>query len=81
MDIIERAIIELREGETPFFTDDELNYYLNIKHPGNFDSAMYEMCLLKAENDSITLPGGLNIPNNQEYWRNLAKKYRKVSLL
>ena len=81
MDVIERAIIELREGESPFFSDDELDYYLNIKHPNDFNSAMYEMCLLKAENDSITLPGGLNIPNNQDYWKTLAKKYRKVVLL
>ena len=34
------------------------------------------MFLLKAENDSISLPGGLNIADNQKYWLRLAQKYR-----
>ncbi|MFN1842189.1 hypothetical protein ACK2FW_03510 [Clostridioides difficile] len=37
---------------------------------------MYELCILKAENDSITLPGGLSMPENKLYWLTLAKKYK-----
>lgn len=81
MDPIEKARIELREESSPFFSDEELEYYINFKHKDDFNGAMYEMCLLKAENDSISLPGGLTIANNQEYWRTLAKKYRKAVLL
>ena len=65
----------LREESSPFFTDEELNYYLE-KHEYNIELAAYECLLVKAENDSISLPGGLNIADNQAYWLRLAKKYR-----
>ena len=54
----------------------EIEYYINEKHNGDFNAAMYEMCLLKAEDDSISLSGGINLPSNREYWITQAEKYR-----
>ena len=65
----------LREETSPFFTDEEIAYYLN-KNNGNINNAAYECLLLKAEDDSIQLPGGLTLANNSEYWLRLAKKYK-----
>ena len=65
----------LREETSPFFTDEEIAYYLQ-KNNGNINSTAYECLLLKAEDDSIALPGGLTLANNSAYWLRLAKKYK-----
>ena len=70
---IQELKLILREETSPFFTDEEIAYYLN-KNNGNVNNAAYECLLLKAEDDSIALPGGLTLANNSEYWLRLAKK-------
>lgn len=65
----------LREETSPFFTDEEIAYYLE-KNKNSINDAAYECLLLKAEDDSIQLPGGLTLANNSEYWLRLAKKYK-----
>ena len=72
---IQELKLILREETYPFFTDEEIAYYLN-KNNGNINNAAYECLLLKAEDDSIQLPGGLTLANNSEYWLRLAKKYK-----
>ena len=72
---IQELKLILREETSPFFTDEEITYYLN-KNNGNINSTAYECLLLKAEDDSIALPGGLTLANNSEYWLRLAKKYK-----
>ena len=72
---IQELKLILREETSPFFTDEEIAYYLN-KNNGNINNAAYECLLLKAEDDSIQLPGGLTLANNSEYWLRLAKKYK-----
>ena len=72
---IQELKLILREETSPFFTDEEIAYYLN-KNNGNINNAAYECLLLKAEDDSIQLPGGLQLTNNSEYWLRLAKKYK-----
>ncbi len=66
---------ELREDTSPFFSDEDLNYYYD-KNNKDFNATCYECLLLKAEDDSIALPGGLTLANNSEYWLRLAKKYK-----
>lgn len=73
---IKKAKIELREEKSPFFTEDEIKYYIFEKHNGNFDRAMHEMCLMKAENDYISLSGGFEMADNSSYWKMLANKYK-----
>ena len=72
---IQELKLILREETSPFFTDEEIAYYLN-KNNGNINNAAYECLLLKAEDDSIQLPGGLQLANNSAYWLRLAKKYK-----
>ena len=72
---IQELKLILREETSPFFTDEEIAYYLN-KNKNSITDAAYECLLLKAEDDSIALPGGLTLANNSEYWLRLAKKYK-----
>ena len=72
---IQELKLILREETSPFFTDEEIVYYLQ-KNNYNVNAAAYECLIIKAENDSISLPGGLNIADNQNYWLRLAKKYK-----
>ena len=72
---IQELKLILREETSPFFSDEELAYYLE-KNNYNIDAAAYECLLLKAEDDSISLPGGLQLANNSAYWLRLAKKYK-----
>lgn len=72
---IEELKIILREESSPFFTDEELHYYYN-KNNANIKKTAYECLLLKAEDDSISLPGGLQLANNSNYWLRLAKQYK-----
>lgn len=72
---IEQLKLILREESSPFFSDLELAYYLD-KHNNDINKAAYECLLLKAEDDSISLPGGLQLADNSKYWLRLAKKYK-----
>jgi len=75
MTSLEELKIILREEQSPFFSDTELSYYIE-KNENDVEKAAYTCFLLKAEDDSIQLPGGLSLPNNRSYWLSLAKKYR-----
>lgn len=72
---LEKLKMELRETSSPFFTDADLLYYLE-KNNNDLNKTIYECLLLKAEDDSIALPGGLSLANNSNYWLRLARKYR-----
>ena len=72
---IQELKLILREETSPFFSDEEIAYYLE-KNNYNVNTTAYECLIIKSENDSISLPGGLNIADNQSYWLRLAKKYK-----
>lgn len=67
--------LRLREEASPFFSDEELAYYLKL-YKDNLDLTTYHLALIKAEDDSISLPGGLSLPNNANYWRSIASMYK-----
>ena len=75
MEPIEELKLLLREEQSPYFEDQELMYHLE-QAGGNVRLAAYNCCILKAEDDSISLPGGLNLPSNRAYWMSLARRYR-----
>ena len=75
MEEIQELKLRLREESSPFFTDEELHYYFSLNN-NDLDKATYECLLLKAEDDSISLPGGLQLANNSKYWLRLAKQYK-----
>ena len=75
MDQLETLKLILREESSPFFEEREIYYYLE-KNNFDINKTAYECLLIKAEDDSISLPGGLSLANNSAYWLRLAKKYK-----
>lgn len=75
MDKILDLKLILREESSPFFTDEELLLYLE-KNNNDLRKTAYECLIIKSENDSIGLPGGLQLVNDSEYWLRLAKQYK-----
>lgn len=67
--------LRLREESSPFFTDEELAYYFKMFNE-DLNLTTYKLALMKAEDDSITLPGGLSLPNNSAQWKRIAAMYR-----
>ncbi len=64
----------LREKDVPFFSDEELQFYLD-RADGNLDRAAYQCFLIKAEMCRLTL-SGLTIADTSAYWLRLAALYR-----
>lgn len=62
----------LREDDIPMFKDEELEYFL--KKDG-FSGAAYRLLLRKAENTTLKV-SGLDIGDNSQYFRMIAKQYR-----
>lgn len=77
MEHIEEIKILIRENkeEDSYFTDSEIRYYFK-KNDNDVEATAYELLLIKAEDDSVSLPSGLNMSNNENYWLRLAQKYR-----
>lgn len=77
MTTLEKIKIELREAQTPFFTDEEIEYFL-AKNESDVNAAIYEMLLIKAEDTTITV-SGLSTQDTSKYFRRLASRFRKSS--
>ncbi|CEP46431.1 hypothetical protein UT300013_32870 [Paraclostridium sordellii] len=75
MEKLQELKLILRENEYPLFSDEELSYYLKRN---NFDlnKTAYECLIIKSENESTGLPGGLQLADNSEYWLRLAAMYK-----
>lgn len=71
---IERMKIILRESEIPFFSDEDLQFYLN-ENNGDVNRALYQCLLIKSENTSLGL-SGVNLPDSSSYFRRIAQRYR-----
>lgn len=71
---IDELRIILRESDVPFFSDEELAYY--IKSEKTLSQAAYRCLLLKAENTSLSV-SGLSCADTSRYFLRLAQKYRK----
>lgn len=67
--------LRLREESSPFFSEEELEYFFNL-YEKDLDLTTYKLLIMKAEDDSISLPGGLSLPNNRKYWLGLASNYK-----
>lgn len=64
----------LREEAVPFFSDDELNYYLK-ENEGDYRATAYQCLLIKAEDTTLTI-SGLTAADSSKYFRRLASRYR-----
>lgn len=64
----------LRENDIPFFTDEQLNFYLE-QNGGDVKKAAYQCLLVKAEDTTLSV-SGLSTADTSKYFRRLASKYR-----
>lgn len=65
--------IVLREKDIPFFSDEELEWY--VDKCGSYNGAAYELLLIKAENTSVNI-SGMNTEDTSSYFRKLALRYK-----
>lgn len=72
-DNISRVKTILREADCPFFTDEDVAFYLN-EYPTE-NEAIYNMFLVKAEDTTLKV-SGLNCADTSKYFRRLAQNYR-----
>lgn len=74
---IERIKKEIREEQSPYFEEEDFQYYLN-KNNGDVDATIYEMLIIKSEDSTIAV-GGLNTQDTSGYFKRLASRYRKYN--
>lgn len=77
VDDIRKMKIVLREDDAPFFSDEELHFYLE-ENKGKVNDALYQCLCIKAENSDIQV-SGLNMPDSSKYFRRLANMYRPTN--
>lgn len=74
---IERIKKEIREEQSPYFEDEDFQYYLD-KNNGDVDATIYEMLIIKSEDSTIAV-SGLNTQDTSGYFKRLASRYRKYN--
>lgn len=75
VDNVSKLKIVLREEDCPFFTDEELNFYLS-ENGQDFKKTAYQCLILKAENTNLVL-SGLETADTSKYFRRVAQRYRE----
>lgn len=66
--------IVLRERDISFFTDEELQFYVD-QNGGNYDAAAYQCLIIKSEDTTLSI-SGLSAADSSKYFKRLASKYR-----
>lgn len=74
---IERIKKEIREEQSPYFEEDDFQYYLD-KNDGNVDATIYEMLIIKSEDSTISV-SGLNTQDTSPYFKRLASRYKQFN--
>lgn len=74
---IEKIKKEIREEQSPYFEEDDFQYYLD-KNNGDVDATIYEMLIIKSEDSTIAV-SGLNTQDTSGYFKRLASRYRKYN--
>lgn len=64
----------LREDAVPYFTDEELEFYLG-QNGGDLHATAYHCLCIKAEDTTLSI-SGLSLPDTSKYFRRLASRYR-----
>lgn len=75
--IVEAIKREIRENMSPYFEDDDIEYYLK-KNNGDVNATIYELLLVKAEDSTISV-SGLSTSDTSAYFRRLASRYRQYN--
>lgn len=75
MNAVDELKIILREKDCPFFSDEELEYYLE-KNNKEVESAAYQCLIVKAEDTTLNI-SGMTASDTSKYFRRLAQRYKK----
>lgn len=70
---IDELKLILREESCPFFSDEELSYYL-MKYK-TVEAAAYQCLIVKAEDTTLSV-SGLNCADTSKYFLRLAQQHR-----
>ena len=65
---------ELREEQSPYFEEDDFEYYLS-KNNGDIKATIYEMLIIKSEDSTISV-SGLSTQDTSAYFKRLASRYK-----
>lgn len=71
---IARIRKEVRELQSPYFEEDDFEYYLK-KNNGDVDATIYEMLIIKSEDSTISV-SGLSTQDTSAYFKRLASRYK-----
>lgn len=71
---IEKIKTEIREELSPYFSDSEIEYYLEKNH-NNINNTIYELLIIKSEDSAISV-SGLSTQDTSAYFKRLASKYK-----
>lgn len=74
MNSLDDLRIVLREDDVPFFTNEQLTFYLR-ENGGDYRKTAYQCLLIKAEDTSLEI-SGLTTGDSSKYFRRLAARYR-----
>lgn len=74
MEKIDELKIILREEDFPYFSDEDIMYYLN-KNNEDINKSAYEMLIIKSESTAL-ISSGLEVSDTSKYFRRLAQKFR-----
>lgn len=74
---VNRILIEIREEQAPYFTVDDILYYLK-KNNGDVEDTIYELLIIKSEDSTISV-SGMNTADTSGYFKRLASRYRKFN--
>lgn len=74
---IERIKKEIREEQSPYFEEEDFQYYLD-KNNGDVGATIYEMLIIKSEDSTISV-SGLNTSDTSGYFKRLASRYKNFN--
>ena len=77
LDVKERLKLVLREKECPFFSDDELQFYLE-ENGNDFKKTAYRCLIVKSEDTTLSI-SGMQCADTSKYFRRLAQQYRSTN--
>lgn len=71
---VKKIKIIIREGDCPFFEDDEIMFYLQ-ENDRDFNKTVRALLIIKAENTTLSI-SGMQAADTSKYFLRLASKYR-----
>lgn len=71
---IEKLKMYCRESEVPYFSDEELQFWLD-ECGGDVKAATYKCLILKSQDTTLSI-SGLNAADSSSYYKRLASKFK-----